>query len=111
MKLRRSLFAALCGIAILAGCAVAGHGGSPLPNSAAGRREHSSASASIWVANAGGSSVKKIKLGCTNGGSCSITKTGAGFNSPDGVAVDATGNVYVADTGNNLVKEIPKTPA
>jgi sugar lactone lactonase YvrE len=32
---------------------------------------------------------------------------GSGFNSPQGVAVDAAGNVYVADTQNNLVKKIP----
>ena len=32
---------------------------------------------------------------------------GGGFNGPTGVAVDANGNVYVADAVNNLVKEIP----
>ena len=31
------------------------------------------------------------------------------FNSPDGVAVDATGNVYVADATNNRVQEIAAT--
>ena len=35
------------------------------------------------------------------------TTLGSGFNSPDGVAVDAAGDVFVADTGNNAVKEIP----
>ncbi len=28
------------------------------------------------------------------------------FNSPSGVAVDASGNIYVADYGNNLIREI-----
>jgi streptogramin lyase len=32
---------------------------------------------------------------------------GGGFSSPLGGAVDASGNVYVADYGNNAVKEIP----
>ena len=32
---------------------------------------------------------------------------GSGFNQPIGVAVDVKGNVYVADNGNNAVKEIP----
>jgi hypothetical protein len=31
---------------------------------------------------------------------------GSGFNAPAGVAADANGNVYVADTGNNKIKEI-----
>jgi len=32
---------------------------------------------------------------------------GGGFNAPRGIAVDISGNVYVADSGNNAVKEIP----
>ncbi|CAN5383756.1 hypothetical protein BH09BAC6_BH09BAC6_02480 [soil metagenome] len=35
------------------------------------------------------------------------TSLGFGFYSPTGVAVDAAGNVYVADAGNNAVKKIP----
>jgi uncharacterized protein (TIGR03437 family) len=30
----------------------------------------------------------------------------AGLNSPEGVAVDAAGNVYIADTGNNRVRQV-----
>jgi len=35
-----------------------------------------------------------------------ITTIGSGFSSPRGVVVDASGNVYVADTNNNKIKKI-----
>jgi len=35
-----------------------------------------------------------------------ITTLGSGFNGLLGVAVDGSGNVYVADSGNSAVKEI-----
>jgi hypothetical protein len=39
----------------------------------------------------------------------SPTASAAQFNEPRGVAVDSAGNVYIADTGNNLIREL--TPA
>ena len=36
-----------------------------------------------------------------------VTTLGGGFNQPLGVAVDGSGNVFVADTLNNAVKEVP----
>ncbi|MGB6688859.1 MAG: MBG domain-containing protein [Terracidiphilus sp.] len=46
-----------------------------------------------------------------------IRTLGSGFNAPEGVAVDGSGNVFVADTYNNAVKEmlavngsVPTTP-
>jgi hypothetical protein len=35
-----------------------------------------------------------------------INALGSGFDAPEGIAVDASGNVFVADTYNNAVKEI-----
>ena len=42
-------------------------------------------------------------------GSADGTGSAARFNDPDGVAVDAAGNVYVADTSNDTIRKI--TPA
>lgn len=42
-------------------------------------------------------------------GSANGTGTAASFYSPSGVAVDSTGNVYVADTFNHLIRKISST--
>ena len=36
-----------------------------------------------------------------------VQAMGSGFSSPFGVTVSASGNIYIADTSNNAVKEIP----
>ncbi len=77
--------------------------------------------AAVYVADYGNNEIRKIitAAGTTNGtvtvfagsatgltGKADGTGTAAFFNGPAGVAVDATGNVYVADFNNNLIRKI-----
>jgi sugar lactone lactonase YvrE len=68
----------------------------------------------IWVLDLG---VHKLKVcsasgrvknvaGSTNGDVISDVGTSVKFNTPRGVAVDASGVVYVADTGNHKIKKV-----
>ena len=72
----------------------------------------------IYVADTGNDTVREITpqgavttLAGMAGqaGSADGTGSAAQFDAPGGVAVDGSGNVYVADTGNNTIREI--TPA
>ena len=72
----------------------------------------------IYVADTGNSVIRKITpagavttLAGTKGvrGAVDGTGTAAQFNGPDDVAVDASGNLYVADTLNHAIRKI--TPA
>jgi len=75
-------------------------------------------SGNVYVADRGNAVIRKITpagvvttIAGTAGvvGSVDGTGTAALFNDPSGLAVDSTGNVYVADTGNNTIRKI--TPA
>jgi sugar lactone lactonase YvrE len=68
----------------------------------------------IYVADTNNSVIKKISYTPANGYTTydqylygKPVVLGSGFSYPEGVAVDAAGNVYVADTYNNAIKEIP----
>jgi sugar lactone lactonase YvrE len=77
----------------------------------------------VYVADAGNSRICKINTAgweTTIAGSASAANfpvvgnangvgTSASFNHPKGIAVDGSGNVYIADTQNNLIRKI--TPA
>ncbi len=75
------------------------------------------ASGNVYTAELIGHRIRKITpegtsttlAGSGTGGYADGTGTSASFNAPAGVAVDASGNVYVADAGNNRIRKI--TPA
>ncbi|WP_426670803.1 NHL repeat-containing protein [Mucilaginibacter sp. McL0603] len=72
------------------------------------------ASDNLYVADNGNNLIRKITpdgtvstlAGSGQAGSANGQGTSASFNSPFGIAVDASGNVYVADSGNNLIRKI-----
>ncbi len=76
-------------------------------------------SGTLFVADRNGNNIRRIDsarnvttfAGSPTGvaGSADGTGTAASFSSPQGIAVDAAGNVYVADTGNRTIRRI--TPA
>lgn len=68
----------------------------------------------VYVADIGTNSIRKITpagvvttlAGYDPSGSVTGTLASARFNNPTGLAVDASGNVYVADQGNNVIRKI-----
>ena len=67
----------------------------------------------VYVADTGNSRIRKITAGgvvTTLAGSIPGAVDGTGpaarFNQPRGIAVDGTGNLYVADTGNHTIRKI-----
>lgn len=74
----------------------------------------------VYVADTANHTIRKITAaGATvtlaglagTPGSINGTASGARFNRPKGVAVDSSGNVYVADTTNHLIRKITSTGA
>jgi sugar lactone lactonase YvrE len=72
------------------------------------------ASGNVYVADAGNSTIRKIAGGIVTtfagvagvAGSSDGTGSAAHFNAPAGIAVDAVGDVFVADTNNDTIREI-----
>lgn len=71
-------------------------------------------SGNVYVADYGNNAIRKITqagvvttlAGFKTGGFLNGTGTAAGFKNPTAVAVDATGNIYVADEGNSAIRKI-----
>jgi streptogramin lyase len=73
------------------------------------------AAGNIYVADSGNHAIRKIStngtvttLAGTMGAAGNINASGANarFRTPQGIAVDANGTVYVADTGNQVIRRI-----
>ena len=68
----------------------------------------------VYVADTGNNMIREISstgmvstlAGSTTSGGSDGTGSGASFNGPQGVAVDGSGNVFVADTQNSTIREI-----
>lgn len=76
------------------------------------------ASGNVYVADGGNNMIRKITptgvvttlagIG-TSGSADSQQGTNASFNFPRGIAVDTSGNVFVSDTRNNMIRKIDTT--
>ncbi len=73
------------------------------------------ASGNIYVADTFNNTIRKITSGgavttwagmAGNPGHADGTGAAAGFNAPDGAAVDGSGDLYVADSGNDTIRKI-----
>ena len=77
------------------------------------------AAGNLYVADYGNNEIRKIATDGTvstfagNGtqGVINASDTLATFNEPAGITIDAAGNLYVADSGNNLIRKISATRA
>jgi len=75
------------------------------------------AAGDIYVADSGNNEIREVTpagvvttlAGSTTAGSADGTGAAASFDAPDGVAVNASGDIYVADSGNNEIRMVTPT--
>ncbi|HEY1790406.1 MAG TPA: hypothetical protein VGJ73_19825, partial [Verrucomicrobiae bacterium] len=76
-------------------------------------------SGNVYVADTGNGTIRKITSGVVttfagfagHAGSANGQGTNAAFYAPEGLAVDASGNVFVADTWNDTIREVSPSGA
>lgn len=95
---------------------VDGPGASALFNSP--RRMVLGPDGALYIADTGNNAIRKVVLddedratvstvaGNGQAGLVNGPGTSAEFNAPQGLAIDAQGNLYVADTGNNVIRQV-----
>jgi len=74
-------------------------------------------SGNLYIADSGNNQIRKISpagevttlAGSGATGNTNGSGSGASFNFPCGITVDASGNVYIADTFNNIIRKITPT--
>lgn len=103
-------------IATIAGGATGDGGWAPLAGLNQPAAVAKDANGNVYVAESGGQRVRKIApsgavttfagTGATGFGGDSGPATAALLNSPKGLTVDGTGNVYIADSGNSRVRKV-----
>jgi trimeric autotransporter adhesin len=111
-------------ITTIAGTGTAGYGGDGGAATAAmlssSRKVAVDTAGNLYIADTGNNRIRKVTVatgiislvagtgapGSTGDGGLAINAT---LNSPAGVAVDASGNVYIADTGNNKIRKVTGT--
>lgn len=74
------------------------------------------ASGNLFIADTGNSRIREVSpggiittvagTGCCGYGGDGQQATSASLNQPQGVAADASGNIYIADTTNNVVRKV-----
>jgi sugar lactone lactonase YvrE len=70
--------------------------------------------ANFVIREVSGGNISTVAGNNTSGGGCQTTTscnnagpaTSAQLNNPQGVAVDSSGNLYIADTGNNIIRKV-----